>query len=168
MLPAPPVDKTLKLLTLARGILTYSCVGVDPSFPPTFITQDTQLFDATPLIPLLADENAFHALVPELYTYDYGSLDNSTLTCVGEIFTEDGYEVTSLNSFGSFTVQVSSVVEPSENPAFNADWARSVSEDDTWNVYRVETFGGAPPAYCQGQNETVELGYAAEYWFFNA
>lgn len=33
-------------------------------------------------------------------------------------------------------------------------------------VYRVNTYQGSAPSTCAGLNETVEVQYAAEYWFF--
>lgn len=35
-------------------------------------------------------------------------------------------------------------------------------------VYRVNTVGGQPPATCAGQNATIQVPYAAEYWFWAA
>lgn len=35
-------------------------------------------------------------------------------------------------------------------------------------VYRVNTVGGQPPATCEGQNATINVQYAAEYWFWAA
>ena len=109
-----------------------------------------------------------HALVPELYTYNYGSLDNSTLNCVGEIITEDEKEVVLLNEYGNFEVHLAEAINPPEDIEFNMQWAKSLSEEWAWEVYRVETFAGAAPTACAGQNETVTLGYAAEYWLYHS
>lgn len=33
-------------------------------------------------------------------------------------------------------------------------------------VFRVNTAGGQPPATCQGQQESILVEYAAEYWVY--
>lgn len=141
---------------------------MDPSLPPLFKSQLTTLLDAAPLIPFLADEDALHNLVPQLYSYDYASLDNTTLICIGRIFTDHEEQVVELDNLDSFSVHVEEAINAPEDPVFNERWAHSLSTDGTWDVYRVETFGGAQPLYCAGQNETITIGYASEYWFYHA
>ena len=166
-LPAPSPNKMLKVLAVARGFLTYSCVGVDPMLEPRFVSQDTSLWDAAPLVQSSLDEDALHQFIPQLYDYDYASLTNSTLDCIGNIYTEEKEEVVNLNDATNFQVHVNEVVEPPEDAAFNAHWAHSTNLDATWDIYRVETYGGAAPPHCGGQEETIIVGYAAEYWFYH-
>ena len=118
-------------------------------------------------MPFLPNEATFHSLVKQFYAYDYSELKNSTLKCVGSIYTDYGATVVALFDFDTFPVKVGTAILPPDNIAFNADWVYSTTIDGAWEVYRVETYSGATPPTCQEHNSTFELGFAAEYWFYN-
>ena len=147
--------------------MTYSCVDVLNSRPPRYVSQHTDLWDVAPLLPQIPNEASFHTLIPQLYEYNYAKLKNSSLTCIGNIDTIHGVSVVDLFNAESFVVHLQQTINPPENPKFNIDWAHSTSEDLKWDVYRVVTTGGAVPTSCDGQNESIELDYAAEYWFYH-
>ena len=73
-----------------------------------------------------------------------------------------------LKDYGDFEIFVTEEINPPEDINFNMQWAKSCSKDGAWEVYRVETYAGAPPVACAGQNETVTLGYSAEYWLYHS
>jgi len=148
-------------------VLTYSCAGNGPGDLPTYLNQSTQLWDAAPLIPSVPNEPSFHTIIPQLCEYDYSQLVNSTLVCIGTIGTLPKGSVFTLYNLATFETTVLESIPPPEAPEFDAWWVYSTSLDSTWDVYRVETAGGAVPASCQGQNAKFELIYAAEYWFYH-
>ena len=39
---------------------------------------------------------------------------------------------------------------------------------DVQQIFRVKTIGGAAPATCAGQGATIQVDYAAQYWFYHA
>ncbi|KZT51749.1 hypothetical protein CALCODRAFT_420745, partial [Calocera cornea HHB12733] len=54
------------------------------------------------------------------------------------------------------------------NPAVNVDWLQltAVAGDAAKFLVREQTAGGQPPASCSIENETLQVPYAAKYWFF--
>jgi hypothetical protein len=126
------------------------------------------LYDVAAIIPFLPNEATLHSLVPQFYAYDYSELQNSSLKCVGNIFTDYGATIVALYNFNTFPVTVQAGVLPPNNAAFNAEWVYSTTLDGAWEVYRVETYGGAMPSTCRDHNGTFEIGFAAEFWFYGA
>lgn len=166
-LTAPPLGKPLQYLAVARGIYTYTCMGGGPTEVPVFQSQSTQLYDAAALVPGLPNEVTFHSLIPQLYEYDYAELENSTLECMGTIGTINDTAIVTLFDIATFeALPYESVLAPN-NPSENGRWARSISPQKSWDIYRVEVAGGAPPV-CGTEGLAYEKEYAAEYWFFHS
>jgi hypothetical protein len=152
---------------VARGVYTYTCTGGGASETPLFQSQSTQLYNAASLVARLASEVTLHSLIPQLYDYDYGQLENSTLECMGTIGTINDTAIVTLFEITTFAaLPYESVLAPSD-PDNNGRWAHSVSPEKSWDVYRVEVAGGAPPV-CGDQALAYEKEYAAEYWFFHS
>ena len=166
-LPAPSPDQKLSALTLAHGNLSYSCTSGSPDSVPFYISQQTTLFDVAPLIQFIPSEDALHSLVPQLYAYNYAALSNSSLVCIGHIYTDSGKTTVDLTGYQPFTLHVNATIA-APNPQADSYWAQSLSEASDWEVYRVETAGGAIPTSCAGLSERFEVGYAAEYWFYHS
>lgn len=170
-LPPPDANKGLLYLALARGIFNYYCYQPDASETPIFLSQETQLYDARPILPDIPDEDAFHSLVPDFYNYDYASLKNSSLHCLGTISTLDRQTVVVISDPDTLDIQtievgqIESIPTPDDRE-FDANWAKITSKDEAWQYYRVKTYYGAPPTSCAGQEKAIELHYAAEYWFY--
>ena len=163
----PPASNTfLQVLAIGKGIFNYTCAGVPPESPPEFDAQYTELYDAAPLISVLPDEETFHSLVPMILGYDYERMENSTMTCMGSIGTLNATAVITLYDIDTFEVSRSETVLAPENPDKNAMWSHTWSANNTWDIYRVETYGGRPPPLCKGQPDVIEIEYAAEYWFY--
>ena len=166
-LEAPPSDKVLQVLAVGRGIFNYSCEDIEATDPPTFVDQYTELYNAAPLIPTLPNEQAFHDLIPGLCDFDYGQLHNSTLECLGTVGTLNGSAVLTLYDIVTFETVLEQKLAAPDDPMNNGLWARSRSLDHTWEMYRVEMAGGSVPATCQGLDNSFEVNYAAEYWFYH-
>ena len=120
-----------------------------------------------PLIARLATEAAFHSLVLQFYDFDYMELQNSTLECMGTIGTDNDTAIVTLFEIATFEALAYETVLPPDDPRFNGRWAHSHSPKRSWDVYRVEMAGGAAPV-CDHQATTLEVGYAAEYWFYHS
>lgn len=165
-LSAPIAGKTLKQLTLGRGTFTYTCADTDPTNQASYLSESVDLYDVAAILPFLPSEATLHSLVPQFYAYDYSELSNSSLKCVGNVYTDHGATMTALYNFDTFPVVVQASVNPPDSAAFNAKWVYSTTLDNAWEVYRVETYGGATPPTCKDHNGTFELGFAAEYWFY--
>ncbi|KAJ9638019.1 hypothetical protein H2204_004610 [Knufia peltigerae] len=164
-LTAPAADKHLQYLAIARGFYFYNCSAPDTS--PVFEYQSTQLYNAAPLLAPSMVEETFHALIPQLYGYDYAQLDNSTLECMGTIGTDNNTAIVTLFDIATFeAIPVDSVLAPND-PKENGRWAHSISPGKSWEVYRVEVVGGSPPV-CGREVASYEREYAAEYWFFHS
>ncbi|KAI1609963.1 hypothetical protein EDD36DRAFT_61237 [Exophiala viscosa] len=166
-LTAPPGNKPLQYLAVARGVYTWTCTGGGPSEKPVFQSQSTQLYNAAPLVTQLASEAAFHALIPQLCDYDYAQLENSTLECMGTIGTINNTAIVTLFEIATFAAtSFESILAPND-PEYNGPWGHSISPRKSWDVYRVEVAGGAPPL-CGSEKLEYSSDYAAEYWFFHA
>ncbi|KAJ9603841.1 hypothetical protein H2200_011362 [Cladophialophora chaetospira] len=166
-LSPPPPTRPLQYLTLARGLYMYLCPGESANEVAQYQSQSTQLYDVAALIPNLPDEEAFHALPPKLYEFDYAELRNSTLDCIGTIGTDNNTAIVTLFEIATFEALPYESVLPPTDSEDNGRWAHSVSRKRDWDMYRVETAGGTPPI-CNGERFMAEKEYAAEYWFFNS
>ena len=163
----PASNKTLALLALGRGTFNYSCEHAEPANAPAYIEQYTELYDATPFLPLLVDIEILRTYVQQLYEYDYGDVKNTSLECIGAIGTLDGTAVVTLYEIDTFEANLVETLPSPDDPATNGLWAHSRSPENDWEMYRVQMVGGAVPATCDGQTGTFDIEYAAEYWFYH-
>jgi Protein of unknown function (DUF3455) len=170
-LPLPAADKKLKYLTLGRGTMAYECNSTIPGDDgPVYLDQNTELYDVAPLAQNLPDEDALHALVPNLCEYDYAGLRNNSMSCVGRIYNQFGHTVVNLFGFNipEFAIEMTWAIPSPARQTSNGYWDHSATIDNDWEVYRVETAGGVAPKTCKGhENSTISVAYAAEYWFYH-
>jgi Protein of unknown function (DUF3455) len=171
-LPIPAAGNTLKYLTLGRGVNTYDCNSTDVTEDqrPKFLHQNTELYDVAPLAQNLPNEDALHSLVPLLREYDYAELKNTSMKCIGRMYHRDNALFVHMFGFDipEFAITLTWAVPPPTGPTKNGQWTSSASLDDAWEVYRVQTSGGATATSCKGhENSTLEVVYAAEYWFYH-
>ncbi|ETN37845.1 uncharacterized protein HMPREF1541_07468 [Cyphellophora europaea CBS 101466] len=165
-LSRPAANKTLQVLAIGSGLFNYSCEGLLPANPPTFIAQYTELYNAAVLAANLPNEQLFHDLIPQLYGYGLGADDNSTLDCMGSVGTLDNTAVITLYDIATFRARPLESVSSPNDTAVNGLWSHSVSSDLAWEIYRVEMAGGAVPGTCLGQPDEFNIEYVAEYWFY--
>lgn len=167
-LKPPPFESSLQFLTIGRGTITYSCDNRSDTQTPIYTTQDTFLYDASPLIPKFSSENQFHSYIPRFLEYDYTSLDNSSLTCIGNVQRVKDYNIFTIYNVDAFPVKVKETVHSPDDPQFDLDWLHVSDYSQEWDVYRVETAGGGPPYNCGDQiiSDTIPVEYVAEYWFY--
>lgn len=167
-MPAPPSTSTLQYLAIGRGTITYTCVGQPDNQPPIYVAQQTFLYDAAPLVSKFSSEDQFHSYIPRFLQYDYTSLDNSSLTCIGDARRVEGMTVFEIYGVDAYPVKVKEVVSSPNDPQFDLAWAHSQDDDNEWDIYRVETAAGGPPYNCGGQviSNEIPAEYVAEYWFY--
>jgi hypothetical protein len=126
------------------------------------------LYNAAPFIQNLPDEEHFHTLVQQLFAFDYHELKNSTMECMGTIGTINNTAVVTLFKEATFEARPYESVGPPNEPDDNGRWAHSISPGRSWDIYRVETVGGATPICDKRNSDVIEVEYAAEYWFYHA
>lgn len=167
-LTAPPVTSTLEYLAIGRGTITYSCAGRKGNEPPVYVGQNTFLYNAAPLVPRFTSEDQFHSYIPRFLEYDYTSLDNSTLNCIGNVQRINDMTVFTIYNIDAFVVEIKETIDSPDNRQFGLTWAHSQDGDAEWDIYRVETAGGGPPYNCGDQiiNQEIPVEYVAEYWFY--
>jgi len=167
-LPAPPSTSELQYLAIGRGTITYTCAGQPDNQPPVYVAQQTFLYDAAPLVPRFSSADQFHSYIPRFLQFDYTSLDNSTLTCIGNARRVEGLTVFEIYNVDAYTVKVKDIVSSPSDAQFDLAWAHSQDDDSEWDIYRVETAGGGPPYNCGDQviGDEIAAEYVAEYWFY--
>jgi len=168
MLTAPPVTSTLQYLAIGKGIITYTCANRTDTEAPLYVQEETYLYDVAPLILKFSSEAQFHSYVPRFLEYDYISIDNSSLNCIGTVQTISGISILDLYNVDAFPVEILEVVNAPDNSQFDLQWAHSKENSNEWEIYRVVTAGGGSPYDCGDQiiNDDIPSEYVAEYWFY--
>lgn len=137
---------------------------------PVYLCQNTELYDVAPLAQNLPDEEALHELVPKLCEYDYAGLRNTSMQCVGRIYSQLDHTIVNLFGFNvpEFTTEITWAIPSPAGQTISGYWDLSATTNKEWEVYRVETAGGVTPTSCKGhENSTISVAYAAEYWFYH-
>lgn len=167
-LTGPPSTSDLQYLAIGRGTITYTCDSRSSTEAPIYVTQQAFLYDAGPLVYKFSSEQQFHSYLPRFLDFDYTSLDNSTLNCIGDLQRMNGSTIFDLYNLDAAQVKVKEVVDSPNDRQFDIQWAHSQDSDQEWDIYRVETAGGGPPYDCGDQiiSDEIPVEYAAEYWFF--
>ena len=113
-----------------------------------------------------------------LICYSYDSVENSTLSILGHHYFDNDHDPTFnlgsvgfLKGFKTGDITAPAGATPGPDGVGNGaiDWLQLTAKSgsiDLKEVYRVETAGGKPPASCAGQLESIEVQYAAQYWFY--
>ncbi|GAD96142.1 malate dehydrogenase [Paecilomyces variotii No. 5] len=189
-LPPPSAGLHLKYVTLGRGTQNYTCASPDASTAPVAVGAVATLFDASWIsssLPKLLDQ------VPPLL--EQISLDNLT-SAAGAVKIARGtrgrdlaigkhyflnpttpffdFRISGLDDWAA-TQKNASVNAPAPSsadvddvPTPDVAWLQLVAKDGVGikEVYRIVTAGGSPPATCEGQASSIEVQYAAQYWFY--
>ncbi|KAJ5943618.1 hypothetical protein N7516_003786 [Penicillium verrucosum] len=188
-LPAPSTDMTLKYVALGRGTQNYTCpwngslISNSTTVKPKATGAAATLFDASCIasssLALLHEVPAIISATP------IGSLafmaalvaqgTRSTNLIIGEhYFNAGGDPVFDMGLSGSnswiATNKIASTPAPKSKSQSSNDvpWLKLGYKNGNGirEVYRVVTSQGDPPVTCAGQNATIQVDYAAEYWFY--
>jgi hypothetical protein len=119
------------------------------------------------LIPAGEPESYLQNLVEELYYYDYASIRNGTVECIGTIGTLNETAVVTLFEIDTFQPFLEEAVSAPNDPKNNGLWAHSRTWDNEWEMYRVQMVGGAVPQTCADMDSSFDVRYASEYWFYH-
>ncbi|CAG8189568.1 unnamed protein product [Penicillium salamii] len=186
-LPAPSANLTLKYVALGRGTQNYTCPSNSSSNRRSIVKPEATgavatLFDASCLAA--ASGSLLHEVSPLISTTPLGSLafmaalvaqgTRSTNLIIGEhYFNGDGDPLFDLTLSGSkswiATNKEAAVPAPNSTSGSSNDvpWLKlGYKKGHGIEVYRVVTSLGNPPSTCAGQNATILVPYAAEYWFY--
>ncbi|KAJ5923513.1 hypothetical protein N7454_008758 [Penicillium verhagenii] len=186
-LPEPSSNLSLKYIAIGRGTQNYTCENSTSSAVPVSVGAAATLFDASCIasksLTLLHEMPAVFGEAPVASLAFLAELlshtTNSSNLILGEhYFDAAGYPVLDLRLSGS-----DDWVVATKNASVNATQiSTSTNQNVAWleldrksgdncgsgvhKVYRVETYQGSAPSTCAGLNLTVEVQYAAEYWFY--
>ncbi|KAJ5899631.1 hypothetical protein N7495_004375 [Penicillium taxi] len=187
-LPTPSSSLNLKYVALGRGTQNYSCSTSNSSAKPVAVGAAAALFDASCLAS--ASMTLLHEVPAVIRRTSLGSLafmaemlsltTNKTDLIIGEhYFDASGDPYFDLRLGGANAWMVATKKASVDAPIKDANSCSNVSSEDVaWlelerktgngveRVYRVMTSGGSPPLTCAGQNKSVLIKYAAEYWFY--
>lgn len=174
---------SLKYVAIGVGTQNYTCASTpDSGSAPIQVGAKATLYDASQFFQTLS------GLVPTipgfvLGLYTMTGADPSTSLTLGAMgnhfFNSAGqptFDLTKINALLTAKKTGDVVAPASACPGPNGvgaiDWLQlsdvggGASFGGLANVYRVETAGGKPPATCAGQTGTINVPYAAEYWFY--
>ncbi|KAJ5835479.1 hypothetical protein N7447_001505 [Penicillium robsamsonii] len=187
-LPAPSTNLTLKYVALGRGTQNYTCPSNASSDSKTIVKPKATgaaatLFDASCIAS--SSLALLHEVPALISTTPIGSLafmatlvaqgTRSTNLIIGEhYFDADGDPIFDMGLSGSKSwiaaSKIASSPAPKSNPKSCGDvpWLKLGHKKGKGiqEVYRVVTSQGDAPSTCAGQNETIQVDYAAEYWFY--
>ncbi|KAJ5173071.1 hypothetical protein N7492_005664 [Penicillium capsulatum] len=193
-LPKPSSHLDLKHVVIGRGTQNYTCPSSGMSTKlrrdtsPEATGAAAALFDASCIAA--ASPNILHELPAVLGKAPLGSLvflseilSRTTTTSeliIGEhYFNSDGEPLFNLGLSDGDSWLIAKKNSSVEAPTRVTSPSRESNiQDVPWlklgynkgkglkEVYRVMTFEGAAPSTCEGQNGTIVVDYAAEYWFY--
>ncbi|KAJ5960918.1 uncharacterized protein N7479_008068 [Penicillium vulpinum] len=193
-LPHPSKNLTLKYVALGRGTQNYTCPSDASSnskttVEPTAVGAVATLFDASCIaasslallheVPALISKTPVGSLAFMATLVSQGT--RSTNLIIGEHYFNDGGDpVFDMELSGSDSWIAASKIASTPAPKSKSrSRSRSKTPGDVpWlklgqkkgngiqEVYRVVTSLGDSPSTCAGQKTTIEVDYAAEYWFY--
>ncbi|KAJ5267517.1 hypothetical protein N7478_010325 [Penicillium angulare] len=182
-LPAPASNLTLKYIAIGRGTQNYTCASSSASSTPVQIGAAATLFDASCLAS--KSLNLLHEIPAVVGSTPIGSLaflaellshtTNTTDLILGEhYFNAAGSPVIDFRLSGRRDWIVASKNASVDAPQTSTDADQNVpwlkldrtSGCGIQEVYRVMTYQGSAPSTCARLNKTLEVQYAAEYWFY--
>jgi len=173
----PPSNVSLAQVTIGLGTQNYTCTNGKY----VNVGALAQVFDISCIQNLPAISAVLSGAIQELEGVDGEGLLNFLimLAKMGGFKLADHYFDTSSGSLapvfnfqisgGGFAIGKKLVDLPSPiNPAVNVDWLQleAIKGDAAKFLVREQTQGGQPPSSCAVENETLQVPYAAKYWFF--
>ncbi|KZT51750.1 hypothetical protein CALCODRAFT_503164 [Calocera cornea HHB12733] len=174
----PPSSDSLSQVTIGFGTQNYTCTGGKY----VNVGALAQVFDISCIQESKVISTNIAAMINEIQGIAGGiGLENwlGSLASMGGFKLADHYFDTSSGTLAPvFNFQVSGgdfvigkklqdLPDPT-NPAVNVDWLQltAVAGDAAKFLVREQTAGGQPPSSCAVENETLQVPYAAKYWFF--
>ncbi|KAL8821720.1 MAG: hypothetical protein Q9223_000294 [Gallowayella weberi] len=180
-LPAPTAGLTLKAITLGRGTQNYTCAAGSTA-APVAVGAKADLFDVSPFIPFLPAseaQNILNILPSYLVSFDLTLIANTHIPILGKhIFDASGVPTFDLRRKGLLKAKKTGNIAAPKTASKGSngqgqgavDWlvlGEAPGSVGLKQVYRVYTAGGKAPASCDGAAaRTIEVQYAAQYWFF--
>ncbi|KAJ6188215.1 hypothetical protein N7519_003123 [Penicillium mononematosum] len=187
-LPAPSTNLKLKYVALGRGTQNYTCPSdalsdSKTTIKPQAVGAAATLFDASCIVssspallhkvPAIISSTTLGSLTFMAALVAQGTRSNNLI--IGEhYFDADGEPVFDMALSGSdawiATSKIASTPAPksTSGSSGNVPWLKLGYKkgNGIQEVYRVVTSQGNPPSTCAGQNATIQVDYAAEYWFY--
>ncbi|KAL1969129.1 hypothetical protein VTN77DRAFT_383 [Rasamsonia byssochlamydoides] len=183
-LSVPSPGLSLKYVALGRGTQNYTCQSDNPTTVPTSNGAVATLFDASCLAagypallrdlpPALMHVTHDAAVLAALTLGQLSASRNGSLVIGEHYFRDSTTPFFDFRPFGHPEWIAAKSEESVPAPANisidgSVAWLKLGYKDGCGikEVYRVVTAGGDPPSTCKGQPQTIQVDYAAEYWFY--
>ncbi|MCJ1371260.1 hypothetical protein MMC20_002475 [Loxospora ochrophaea] len=192
-LPPPASDLTVKAITIGSGIQNYTCDLTNQTAVPKSIgavatlTNAISFFAQNQTIPTYQLDAYLNSLPSYILTLAANKNSTATATAARLIsqlpiqghhfFDAQGIPTFDLGDLGlikgkklgDIKAPANSTKGPGGVGNGAVDWLALPATNGSRllkEVFRVETAGGNPPKTCAGQNSTLSIPYAAQYWFF--
>ncbi|KAL9074411.1 MAG: hypothetical protein Q9157_004392 [Trypethelium eluteriae] len=185
--PLPSVDSGLQIshVAVGRGVQIYNCS--DPSSTPTNVGAKASLFNVT---CLASSDLEFVTWMTYAALYYSVPSDSDPNSMINQDLSGHHYFLDPTTPFfnmdttahqygnGAFKKNSTSNAPKTQGPmplpsnqTGSVAWLKLTEKNPGdgqvfQEVYRLNTVGGAAPATCQGQPQSFEVQYAAQYWLF--
>ncbi|KAL8675376.1 MAG: hypothetical protein Q9168_000207 [Polycauliona sp. 1 TL-2023] len=181
-LPSPLAGLCLKAITLGRGTQNYTCAAGSTA-APVAIGAKADLLDVSSLLPFIVSPQiaqTFLNILPSyLVSFDFDVIQRGSIPILGQhFFDSTGVPTFDLGPKGVLKAKKIGAIAAPKTASKGAngegdgavDWLALTEAPGSVKlkeVYRVETAGGQAPASCGGgAARSIEVQYAAQYWFF--
>ena len=167
------------MVTIGRGLQNYTCASSTSADKPVSIGAIATLFNVESLLPFVSPRESQDVLnlLPSLFlSFSRDALEGSIIPKAGmHYFNADASPVFNLSTSDSGILvgnETGDIVAPPGSVAGAhgaVDWlalSAKPGSNGLVKVYRTNTASGKAPATCDGQNSTIEVPYAAQYYFF--
>jgi len=176
-----PPGETPSYITLGLGVQNYTCsstTGLYTSTGARAALYDISCEYGSPGFDTITDDA--YAQLPDDISQLLQELDNPpTAGLLGFhyfVTTESGISpkfdfsgVSQTNDPYAFVIasKVGDIPAPTGSPQ-DVDWLEltNIQGDLARTVFRVQTKGGQPPAFCSAGSPDISVKYAAQYWLF--
>ncbi|OXV10487.1 hypothetical protein Egran_01759 [Elaphomyces granulatus] len=173
-LDGPSPGLSLKYVALGRGTQNYTCSKAASNVVPTSIGAVATLFDASCLAACRPDIlNAMPAVLVQIPDDAAAAAgDVSGILLADHYFADNSTPTFDFRPYGHpdwiQAKRLQGVPAPANSIPGSVPWLKLGYKAGSGikEVYRVFTAGGNPPANCENQTSTLEVDYAAQYWFY--
>ncbi|KAF2715614.1 hypothetical protein K504DRAFT_397121 [Pleomassaria siparia CBS 279.74] len=175
-LPSPAAGLILAHVAIGRGTQNYTCASSSVTETPVAVGAIASLFNATcsavraPAVLADVTTLAINYAVPKTDIAQHLLSGHHEFTLAGAplfILDTDMHNYGSIEAQKNATSAAPATASTGTNGLGSVPWLRlTASEGNFKEVFRINTAGGVAPKTCEGQPATIQVPYAAEYWFW--
>lgn len=170
-LPAPDSGLTLAFVAIGRGTQNYTCATSDASSVPAAIGANATLFNASCIASHMNDS----MLAQITAALEKMSVSSIPLPQAGQHFfvdtTTPAFDIPTMG--GLTELKKENTTNAPANTEGDVAWLKLLAQTtgtttNIKNIYRLNTVGGSAPANCAGQPASIQVDYAADYFFYTS